>query len=152
MMSEKSILSVCVTTAERLPDLAIKNGQMVFVKDKHTVALDVGNSRTFYNQIQVLETEAERLAMTTPVQGCFYFVMNTTILWMYNSGWVRVTSPPSEVVYIGSELPESGLEQTLYVDKTQKNISVWDDTTMSYDVVADKSQTISSEEILELFK
>ena len=48
------IISFVSTTASRLPDLAIKNGQLVFIRDKQKIALDLDGKRVFYNQITVL--------------------------------------------------------------------------------------------------
>ena len=71
------ILSVISTTASRLPDLAIKDGQLIFVKDTQKVALDIGSRRTFYNQINILQTESERQSLLAPISGLFYFVLET---------------------------------------------------------------------------
>ena len=43
------ILSVCATTGERVKELTIKDGQLIFVQDKHRIALDFNGKRTFYN-------------------------------------------------------------------------------------------------------
>ena len=51
-MADKMI-SVIGTVASRLPDLSIKDGQLIFVKDKKKIALDLGGKRTFYNDIEV---------------------------------------------------------------------------------------------------
>ena len=37
-----TVMSAIATNASRLPDLTIKNGQLIFVKDKHFIALDIG--------------------------------------------------------------------------------------------------------------
>lgn len=97
---EKVILSVIETTASRLPSLVIKNGQLIFVKDKQRIALDIDNKRTFYNQTVVLQTETERTSMLAPITEIFYFVVETSILWSYQtSGWVQITTPPSAIEY-----------------------------------------------------
>ena len=91
------ILSVISTTASRLPDLAIKDGQLIFVKDTQKVALDIGSRRTFYNQINILQTESERQSWLAPISGLFYFVLETNILWTYQMGWVQITTPPTQI-------------------------------------------------------
>ena len=78
----KNILSVCATTGSRLSDLVIKNGQLIFVQDKHRIALDFNDKRVFYNQIEEIATELERTELT-PVDGVFYFVIDTAVLWRY---------------------------------------------------------------------
>ena len=151
-VTTKSILSVCATVASRLPDLAIKNGQLIFVQDKQMIALDHNGKRVFYNQINVLETEEERLAILAPVSGIFYFVIKTAVLWTYHGDWVQITTPPKEVLFIGTELPELGAGNTLYVDTANKEISVWDNQQSAYVVVADATGTISESDIDLLFK
>lgn len=148
----KTILSVCATVASRLPDLAIKNGQLVFIQDKQMIALDYGGKRVFYNQINLLDTEDDRLSIIAPVSGLFYFVIKTAVLWTYQDSWIQITSPPKEVLFIGTELPELGTSKTLYVDTANKEISVWDSEQSTYIVVADSKGTISESEIDSLFK
>ena len=95
---QKTILSVVETTASRLPDLSIKNGQLIFVKDSQKIALDIDDKRTFYNQTVVLQTETERTSLLAPITGLFYFVIETAILWTYQTeGWIQITTPPASV-------------------------------------------------------
>lgn len=145
------ILSVCATTAERVKELAIKNGQLIFVQDKHRIALDFNGKRVFYNQITELESEESRKAILAPISGMYYFVIGTAILWTYNNGWVQITSRPEEIVFIGTEMPELGSETTLYVDKKEKHIKVWDAGSGKYIIVADTTEEISEEFIDSLF-
>lgn len=145
----KKILSVCATTGNRLSDLVIKDGQLIFVQDKQRIALDFKGKRVFYNQIVEVETEDERSVMT-PVNGLFYFVIDTAVLWTYRDEWIQLTTSPENVIFIGVELPELGSASTLYVSKTG-GISIWDTDSMSYVVVADKSDAISNDEISALF-
>lgn len=151
-LTTRSVLSVCATTSSRLPDLAIKNGQLIFVQDKCRIAFDFGDSRKFYNQIEELESEAERLSIDAPVNGSYYFVIDTAVLWTYQNEWVQLTTQPEEIVFIGTELPELGRnEKTLYVNKMEKEISVWDEDTNEYIVVADKTDVIGESDIDLLF-
>lgn len=146
------ILSVCATVGSRLSDLSIKNGQLIFVQDKHRIALDYNGKRVFYNQIIELETEQARQSLLAPITGSYYFVISTAVFWSYQeSGWVRITTPPNEIVFIGAKLPELGSEKTLYVNKTRKEILIWDESTSQYVVVADSAGEITAEEIEEMF-
>ena len=148
----RTVLSVCATTSNRLADLEIRNGQLIFVQDKCRIAFDFGNSRKFYNQIVELESEAERVAISEPISGSYYFVIDSAVLWTYQNGWVQLTTQPEEIVFIGTELPELGQnEKTLYVDKKEKQISVWDENDSSYVVVADKTENIGESDIDSLF-
>lgn len=151
-LTMKTILSVCATNANRLPDLAIKNGQLIFIQDKHRIAFDFGGKRRFYNQIEELATEAERVALEAPVTGSYYFVINTAVLWTYQDKWIPLTTSPEEIVFIGTDvMPELGSAKTLYISKTKKQISVWDNDTKQYIVVADKNEIVDVSDIDALF-
>ena len=147
----KTILSVCATIGSKLQDLNIKNGNLIYVQDKHRIALDYGGKRVFYNQIEELESEAERVAILAPLSGCYYFVIETAVLWTYQNGWIQITTPPEEIVFIGTEMPELGSPKTLYVNKENKEISVFDEDTNEYIIVADRSDTISESDLDLLF-
>ena len=159
--ANKAPMSVVVTTSEKLSSLLIQNGRLIFVKDKCRIAFDWNDKRTFYNQITELETDYERVSMSSPFYG-YYFVIETAILWRYDNDWIQITSKPDDIVFIGAELPELGQakEKTLYVDKTKKEISVYDKTANSYVVVANKTDssgggsidTATNNDIDNLFK
>lgn len=144
----KAVLSICATVGSRLSDLVIKNGQLIFVQDKHKIAFDFNDKRVFYNQIEEIATEAER-ANIVPENGVYYFVIDSAVLWTYQDRWIQMTSVPEEVVFIGTELPELGSNKKLYVDITG-GISVWDDD-RGYVVVADKCGAIDEIDIVSMF-
>lgn len=150
-LTTKPVLSVCATVGSKLSELTIKDGQLTFVRDKHRIAFDFGGKRTFYNQIEELATEGARTSMLAPVTGLFYFVIETAVLWTYQNGWVQITTPPREVVFFGTELPALGVTKTLYVDTANKEISVWDNTSSDYVVVANKSSELTADDIDALF-
>lgn len=149
-MADK-IISVVGTVASRLPDLPIKDAQLIFVKDKQQIALDLGGKRTFYNQINILKTEQERKDLLAPINGCFYFVVGTAVLWFYNDNWKQITTPPNNFLFIDIELPELGIENTLYINKNQKNISIWDESIKAFISVGNATYSISNEDIDKLF-
>lgn len=150
--TEKIIMSVVATTASRLPDLSIKNGQLIFIKDSQKIALDINDKRTFFNQIVVLQTDTERTSLLAPISGLFYFVIDTAVLWHYGQSWIQITTSPKEIIYIGVSLPELGSANTLYVDTALNNVSVWDDDTKKYQIVADKTEVITDDDISKLFE
>lgn len=150
-LTNSPVLSLCATTGERVKELPIEDGQLIFIHDKHRIALDYNGKRKFYNQIEEIGTELERRAILAPVSGRFYFVIDTAILWVYQEDWVQVTSKPEEIVFIGTEIPELGQEQTLYVNKAAKEISVWDNGTQSYIIVSDYTNEVTDEDIDGLF-
>lgn len=147
----KSILSLIATTSSRIRDLVIKDGQLIFIQDLGRIAFDFKGSRVFYNQIVELNTEAERLALDSPLSG-YYFVIDTAVLWFYqNEEWVQITEKPEEVIFIGTELPELGQANKVYIDKDDREISIWDEETNQYIVVSNYTTEVSAEEIEDLF-
>lgn len=150
-MSSATDMLAIVTKSSRLPELPIKNGQLIFIKDKQRIALDFGDTRIFYNQIDLIDTESDRLALD-PVNGQFYFVIDSAILYQYQDGWVAKTSKPDDVLFVGTTLPDVGSNNTLYADTSNKEISVWNEEESQYIIVANKSEAITDEYIENLFK
>ena len=148
----KSAFTIVATTSDRVKDLVIKNGQLIFVQDKGRIAFDFKDKRVFYNQITELDTEQERSALSAPSNG-YYFVIETAVLWFYGDEWVQIATPPEDVVFIGVELPELGQAKTgtLYVNRAEKEISVWDEETDKYIVVSNCTEEASEEDINALF-
>lgn len=146
-------LSVCATTSDKIRDLVIQDGRLIFIHDIGRIALDLKGKRTFYNQTQILDTEQERKTLLSPIDDTYYFVIETAIFWKYSGGWLQLTTAPDEIIFIGTELPELGQEKKIYVDKTKKEISVWDQDTNKFMVVADKTEveTIDNSDIDLLF-
>ena len=148
----KTILSLCATTSDKVKDLVIKNGQLIFVHDAGRLALDFKGKRTFYNQIIELSTEKERISLSDAVNGKFYFVIETAVLWRYFNGWTQITSSPEEILFIGTEMPELGQPNKLYVNKLKKEISIWDEDTDSYSTVSNYTDSISDSDIISHFQ
>ena len=148
----KTILSLCATTSDKVKDLVIKNGQLIFVHDAGRLALDFKGKRTFYNQIIELSTEKDRIDLSDAVNGKFYFVIETAVLWRYFNGWTQITSSPEEVLFIGTEMPELGQPNKLYVNKSKKEISVWDEDTNGYSAVSNYTDSIDKSDIISLFQ
>lgn len=150
-MADK-IISVIGTVAKRLPDLPISDGQIIFVKDKTKVALDLNGKRTFYNEISTFENDEKRKESSDLIDDHFYFVVDTAVLWFYRNKWIQVTSEPEQVIFFGTEMPELGKTNALYVNKNKKNISVWDDETKSYIVVGEAVDLVTNDDIDKFFK
>lgn len=154
MADTKSILNLVVADkSSKLSDFAIGHQQIIFLQDKRKIALDYNGKRTFYNQIEILQTEAEREELTDPQQGLFYFVIGTATLWFYDTVWIRITTPPQEIVFIGDVLPEIGIENTLYINKEENNeyVAIWDNENKRYKTIAKNHDVISEEDIASLF-
>ena len=146
----KSIMSLIATTSSRIRDLVIKDGQLIFIRDLGRIAFDFKGQRVFYNQIVELETEAERLALESPLDG-YYFVIDSACLWFYQNGWIQITEKPQDIVFIGTELPQLGQQDKLYVDTDDQEISVWDDETDTYIKVSNYTAEVTNADILSLF-
>lgn len=147
----KTVLSFCATVADKVKDLVIKDGQLIFIHDEGRIALDYKGKRTFYNQIIELEAEQERINLSDPINGKYYFIIETAVFWRYYNGWKQLTTAPDEILFIGTEMPELGQPETLYVDKTNREISVWDDTESEYLKISNYTDSISAESITALF-
>lgn len=141
---------VIATTGSRLKDLVIENGQLIFIQDRSRIALDFNGKRTFYNQITELDTDYDRTSIDSPSYG-YYFVIETAILWFYENEWIQITNPPEEIIFIGTELPELGQKNKLYVNKNVKEISIWDEETNGYITVSDYTNEITDADIENLF-
>ena len=152
----KAIISIIATVSKKIPDIAIQNGQLIFVQDSRMIAIDISDKRVFYNEIVQLDTDDDRRNLEDPVNGSFYFVITTALLWYFNNGWVQVTSNESgdshpDIKFIGTVIPELGTSSTLYVNTVNQNITVWSDELQKYIEVADVTCSITQEEILNLF-
>lgn len=143
-------VKVIATTSSKIKEIVIENGQLLFVQDAGRIAFDFNDKRVFYNQITELNTEYERTSLSNPLNG-YYFIIETAILWSYNDEWVQISGDPSDVLFVGVELPELGQEKKLYVDKLQGEISVWDGEINDYIVVSDLTQEATSSDIEKLF-
>lgn len=146
----KNVMSLIATSSSRIRDLVIKDGQLIFIQDVGRIAFDFKGKRVFYNQIVELETEAERLDLDSPLNG-YYFIIDTACLWMYKNGWIQITDKPQEIVFIGTELPQLGQANKIYVNKEEREISIWDEATDEYIAVANYCGVISSEEVKNFF-
>ena len=152
MADAQNILSLVATSSSRVKDLVIKDGQLIFVQDLGRIAFDFKGKRIFYNQIVELQTEAERIKLSSPLSG-YYFVIDTAVLWFYKDGWLQITEKPQEVVSIGVELPELGQakDNVLYVNKVEREIAVFDNISNEYIIVSDYTNEVTDMDIECLF-
>lgn len=117
------------TTAAKLANIAVVDGNMIFVRDKRTIYVDAKGERTAYSSIISLIDDEQRKNMTSPLEG-FYFVKETEVLWHYERRWKALTSAPeTSTIYLdGNEesLPAVGKEKTLYI--TDSSLYKWNGT------------------------
>ncbi len=57
--NKKTMLKVVATVHDRLKELPIQNGQLIFVQDRAKIALDFKDKRIFYRQIITIDTDIE---------------------------------------------------------------------------------------------
>ena len=146
----KKIMRLIATNSSRIRNLTIEDGSLIFVQDVGRIAFDFSGKRVFYNQIVELETEAERASLEEPLDG-YYFVLGSGCLWAYKNGWILITERPNSIEFIDVELPQLGQENKMYINKTEQDISVWDDKTNSYIKVANYIMDATVEDINSLF-
>lgn len=101
-MDEQMKLSFLATTASKIDELPIVDGQFILIKDINTIAVDMNDKRTKYEQIITLESDSDRSSILAPVNGVFYFVVETNSLWKYDQGWKMICSAQSLVPAGGS--------------------------------------------------
>lgn len=77
-------MKIVYTTSNKLDELTVVDGQIIFVVDTRTIYFDMKSKRTGYSTIFVFDTDAERLAMENPAKG-FYFVEETNTVWRYKT-------------------------------------------------------------------
>lgn len=118
------------TTSDKVKDIKVVNGQLIFSRDDRTIYLD-SDERTAFQHIITLISEAQRINIKTPVTG-YYFVEESCILYYYKDSWKALTNPPDEKTIFTSEdeLPATGKASTLYI--TKKGIYQWDEDTQDY--------------------
>ena len=133
-------MKIIYTTSNRLDDLSIENGQIIFVVDTRTIYMDMKDKRTSYSTIYVFETEEERLQMENPEKG-FYFVEETHVVWRYKTQWIQLTQSGLNPLVFGEELtsfPEQGEEGKLYCGNDA--IYKWDSFRNIYHLIANKNE------------
>lgn len=134
----KPAMKFIATTKDKVDDIVISAGQLIFVQDDRSIYLDVSDSkRTTYQNIITVVDEETRQGIVSPIDG-FYYVRQDNTLWNYsNFTWIQITGQGSEVVKFEDEgLPERGIRNALYV----KDISIyrWSDTINDYETVTSK--------------
>lgn len=126
------------TTASKLGDLGIVNGQIIFTSDTKTIYLDMKGHRNSYSTIQVFATDEERLKELAPIEG-YYFVEDTNVLWRYKTAWRQITPSNLEpIVFFDNEnqFPVVGNGSLLYC--TDGAIYNWKQS--SYNMIANKTE------------
>ena len=135
-----AIVKMYATTASKLSQLQVLDGQLIFVRDVRKIYLDMNGTRLEYSIIQVLASEEDRSNLLAPVEG-FYFVESTHVMWRYKDKWTQISPSNLNPIFFGGtsdEFPPVGNSTTLYVtdDATYK----WDTLLQKYVVVSNKTE------------
>lgn len=132
------IVKLYSTTAARLNDLEVNDGQLIFVKDTRRIYLDMNGLRVEYSDIRLLSFDSDRSGLLAPVEG-FYYIEETNVLWRYKSKWTQI-SPSNLTPIVFGELetfPEVGNPTSLYV--SDNVVYKWDAGLSSYLAVANNT-------------
>ena len=121
-----------VTNANKLKDIEIISGQLIFVRDERVIYLD-SDVRTPFSQMIYISTEVQRQAISSPLKG-FYFVEETSVLWHFDKtkGWEQMTSAPDERLVFDNydNFPAKGKTCVLYC--APEAIYQWNTSLSSY--------------------
>lgn len=135
-----AVVKLYRTKSERLPQLPVRNGNIIFVSDTRQICLDADGLRIPYDPIKIFDTEGERAECEEPVTG-FYFVSETNVLWRYaDKAWMQLTpSNLTPIVYgkVLADFPQEGQSDILYV--ADEAIYRWDDAAKQYTMAANKT-------------
>ena len=127
-LTAKPVLSAIATVNSKLSDLSVKDGQLIFVQDKNTIALDFGGKRRLYKQIEEIATEEARASMLAPVNGRYYFVMDPPVLWTYQDRWVQITMAPKDIKdYADSIAANAAVDATSKANSALKDAKAYAD-------------------------
>lgn len=119
------------TTRDKVQNIDIVSGQLIFSRDERVIYLDT-DVRTSFKQIITLLNEEHRQSLQNPIPG-FYFIKDTKALWSYDEGeWDQVSGEAKENMFFGNrdEFPVVGEEKVLYVD--EKKIYQWNTNLQDY--------------------
>ena len=122
------------TTSDKLPNIDVKKGNLIFAEDVRSIYLDNDTERVEYSQIMRLANDEERVVLTNRLVSGFYFVLSTNILWRLSPSkeWIQITEKPTQQIVYGTleTFPRPGVASCLYM--TAENLYHWSDTSQSY--------------------
>lgn len=114
----KASMRFITTTKDKLNDITVVNGQLIFSRDERIIYLDASGERTPYQTVMVVKDDATRQALQSPVEG-IYYTREENILWSYyDSSWKQITGVDSNLIIADGTLPSTGKRNALYLDDT----------------------------------
>lgn len=86
-------LNLIETIQTKLSTLTKKDGQLIVIRDNASLYIDLDGARIYISDWIDVATDEERLAMLSPLNNKYYYVVETNKIWRYISGsWILVTS------------------------------------------------------------
>ena len=97
-MSLFNVNQTVASKARNTSDVPFKEKQFLIVTHPGDIFYDFDGTRVQLTDILVVDTESQRLALTSPFEK-FYFVKRSGVLWRYNNGsWVKCSGGGSTSV------------------------------------------------------
>ena len=72
--TNKTFLSLCTTTSDRINNLDIKNGQIIFIRDSERIAFDYKDERLYYSQFINKHGEITAPVMLSDLDNGIYLI------------------------------------------------------------------------------
>lgn len=132
-MLKMAVAKFYYTTSDKLQELPVQNGQIIFVPDKNTLCLDMNGQRSYYQTIKTFATDRERLDATNLIKG-FYFVEETSDFWEWKNGWEKTTKSPVVYGSTVASFPARGKEGVLYY--SDDGVYRWNKEQVNYKLIA----------------
>ena len=131
------------TIRSRLKEVPFVEGQLIFVRDEKAIYRDETTGiRNRFTDLIIIRTDEQRLAIEAPLEK-FYFVQETSVLWLYTTEWNQLSNPVENPVYMAherTEFPTIGFATTLYI--CDEGIFRWNGEDNIYTAVANDWHTI----------
>ena len=123
------------TVKAKIDSIPKEPGNIIFSTDDRVVYLDkASDKRISFQEIMTIATESEREVYTGAVNGGFYYVTETHLLYRYSNDekWICLNKAGSGNVIFDDRgsFPEKGDPTALYV--TDDSIYKWSDSSNDY--------------------
>lgn len=122
-MYPKVILSYASSSVQSA--VPITDNQFIVCLDNGDVYADYNGKRFELSKIIILETDMDRVSMSSPTNKKFYYSKDTGILWYYENGWSQVGSKAKRSVKEFTETDWTGntAPYTFQISKTEHNLT-----------------------------